>query len=305
MSRYTPLWLQQGSYAASVDRRLIAALWPAAAMNGGAVSPGTAMAVNIAPGYVAIPVQSGATTALCAWDAVESVALNPAPGAGLNRIDVIYAQARGNDIDSGSNNDFIFNVLTGTAAASPVAPSPLPNNSVAVAQVFVPAQSANVTAANITQSHLPSAAVPPAGVPAGRIVPTTQTVLATGATGGIDLSTTDYLYGGMVRTASTLVVPVAGIYRVACSLAWQISNGQVPASQFSFTLLFKNGAAARQWAAFTNWTTWLECSGADDIKCNAGDALGMSGLQNTGGAAGSFPLADRTFLSAHLISTGP
>jgi hypothetical protein len=288
----------------------LAALWPAAAMNGGAVSPGTAMAVNIAPGYVAIPVQSGATTALCAWDAVESVALNPAPGAGLNRIDVIYAQARGNDIDSGSNNDFIFNVLTGTAAATPVAPSPLPANSVAVAQVFVPAQSANVTAANITQSRLPSAAVPPQGVPAGRLYPSTQTVLATATSGQITLGTTDYLFGGMATTNNALVVPVAGIYRVAASIAWQISNGQVPASQFTFTMVYRSsppGAAAmvRQWAAFTNWATWLECSAADDIRLNAGDQLTLFGMQNTGGAAGSFPLADRTYLSAHLVSTGP
>ena len=30
MTRYTPQWFQAGSYAASVDRRLIGALWPSA-----------------------------------------------------------------------------------------------------------------------------------------------------------------------------------------------------------------------------------------------------------------------------------
>ena len=61
----------------------------------------------------------------------------------------------------------------------------------------------------------------------------------------------------------------------------------------------------RQFWSSTNWVAWLETSGADDIKCNAGDILTMSGSQSTGAGAGSFALADRTFLSAHLVSTGP
>ena len=155
MSRYTPLWLQQTpggtGYAASLDRRLLGALWPTASMTGGLVTPGTAMSVNIAAGALAVPITSGSgfVSALCCWDAVENVALNAAPGAGLNRIDVIYAQVRGNDIDSGSNNDFFFGAIAGVAAATPSAP-PIPNNAATVAQVYVPSQSATVAAGNIT-----------------------------------------------------------------------------------------------------------------------------------------------------------
>ena len=232
MSRYTPLWLQQGTYAASLDRRLIGALWPAAACSGLAVSPGTAMSVNIAAGSIAVPLTAGTGSVLCVSDAVENVALNPAPGAGSNRIDVIYCQVRGNDIDSGSNNDFFFGVITGVAAASP-SPSPVPNNSVALAQVYVPAQSASVTAGNITMQttrRLSPGGPDLPGVPAGRLWASTQTVLASATTGQIGLQTADYLYGGMTQSGSGLVVPVAGIYRVAVSIAWQVSNGQVPAS---------------------------------------------------------------------------
>ena len=33
MTRYTPQWLQAGSYAGAYDRRLIGALWPGAGVD--------------------------------------------------------------------------------------------------------------------------------------------------------------------------------------------------------------------------------------------------------------------------------
>lgn len=305
MTRYTPLWEQAGTYPASLDRRLLGSLWPGAAIIGGAVTPGTAMQVSIAPGTVAIPLTSGAGSVLCNWDAVELVALNAAPGAGLNRIDLIYAQARANDIDSGSNNDFIFAALAGTAAASPVVPSPLPNNAVAIAQVYVPAQSASVTAANITQLTAPNLAIPPQRVPAGRLWANAQTVIATGVAGKIALQVTDYLYGGMTVVTGGLIVPVAGIYRVSCAIAWQSGSNPVGASVTAYVLAYLNGVQTRQWGGGANWASFLLSAGADDIKCNAGDRLDLYAMQNTGAAAGSFPATYATFLSAHLVSTGP
>jgi hypothetical protein len=279
VSRYTPLWLQQGSYAASVDRRLLSALWPAAAMNGGAVSPGTAMAVNIAPGYVAIPVQSAATTALCAWDAVESVALNPAPGAGLNRIDVIYAQARGNDIDSGSNNDFIFGVLTGTAAASPVAPSPLPNNSVAVAQVYVPAQSATVTQTNITLTTMGRLG----GSYHARMHRVGVWASVAGTTPfGFDTATFPDPANMWSSGSTGFVVPVRGIWQIISML----SVVATAAGQTMFNSIEQNGVAIATATLVSAVAAPLRVTNATTVQANPGDVIRVTHSSNVAGLAG-------------------
>jgi hypothetical protein len=150
MTRYTPTWLQQGSYAASVDRRLLASLVGGqAACSGCAVTAGTGMTVNVAAGQMAVPTQNSTGSTLCVSDAVEVVTLAAAPASGNNRYDVIICQPRGNDLDGGSNNDFIFTSVTGTAAASPTVP-PTPPGALALAQIYVAGGSASVVAGNIT-----------------------------------------------------------------------------------------------------------------------------------------------------------
>lgn len=134
MTRYTPLWLQAGSYPAGSDRFLMNALWPAAASSGLAVTvqPGT-MTVNIAGGKIAVPVAAGGT-ALCISDAVEHVTLAPAPGSGMLRWDFVIAQVRGNDIDGGANNDFLFTTVTGTPASGGTEQVPtIPANAINIA----------------------------------------------------------------------------------------------------------------------------------------------------------------------------
>ena len=172
MTRYTPLWLQSGSYPASLDRDLLSALWPAPASTGLAVTAvaGT-MTLNIAPGKFALPVANGGT-ALCVSDAIEQVTLPPAPGAGLNRWDVVFALARGTDIDGGVNNDFIFTVLSGAPAASPVYPAG-PANAQWVATVYVAGGSASIDPASITNYAPGGLAVPSAtAAPRGTVLST-------------------------------------------------------------------------------------------------------------------------------------
>lgn len=152
MTRYTPLWEQQGSYAASVDRRLIAATFPTAYVIGCAVSVSSGMTVNVAPGSVVVPSSNSTGSLLCASDATEQVTLAAAPASGTNRYDLIICQARGNDLDGGANNDFLFTTVTGTAAASPAVPA-VPNNATMLAQIYVPGGSASVTAGNITDTR--------------------------------------------------------------------------------------------------------------------------------------------------------
>jgi len=180
MTRYTPLWLQAGSYAASVDRRLPGAIWPTAASSGCAVTVASAMTLNIASGFVAVPTQNNTGTTLCATDAVEQVTLTPAPPSGQNRIDIVTCHPRGADLDGGANNDFIFDVIAGVAAASPSAPA-IPAGQVGLAQVMVPGGAASIVAGNITDIR-PSGLVLPRGYVASGQGPATQTDYTTTAT---------------------------------------------------------------------------------------------------------------------------
>lgn len=163
MTRYTPLWEQAGSYAAAVDRRLIGALWPTAASSGCAVTvaAGT-MNMNVAAGTVAAPAANNTGSVLCCSDAVEIVTSPAAPGAGSNRYDVVVCQPRGTDLDGGANNDFVFSVVSGTAAASPAVPA-TPAGAVALARILVAGGSASLNAANLTDVR-PSTLAPPRGL---------------------------------------------------------------------------------------------------------------------------------------------
>jgi hypothetical protein len=171
MTRYAPQWLQAGSYAASVDRRLIGALWPAAASSGCAVSASAGMVVNVAAGQVAVPTQNNTGSTLCSSDAVEQVTLTAAPGSGVNRIDLVTCHPRGNDLDGGANTDFIFDHVDGVAAASPAVPA-TPAGQVALARILVPGGSASVVAGNITDVRpggLSVASLVPASTPRGTL----------------------------------------------------------------------------------------------------------------------------------------
>lgn len=160
MTRYAPQWLQSGSYSASQDRRLISALWPAAASSGSQVQASSGMQVGILAGQVAVPSQNNTGSSLCTSDAVEYVTLTAAPASGVNRIDLVTCHPRGADLDGGANNDFIFDFVTGTAAATPTVPA-TPAGQVALAQIYVPGGSAAVTAGNITDVRPGGLNMPP------------------------------------------------------------------------------------------------------------------------------------------------
>ena len=160
MTRYTPLWLQPGSYPASLDRRLIAALWPGPASSGGAVTVASAMTLNVAALTAAVPSPNSSGSTLCYSDATEQVTLPAAPASGSNRIDLVTVHPRGNDLDGGVNNDWIVDSVQGAVAASPAVPA-TPAGQLALAQIYIPGGSAAVTAGNITDVRPGGLAVPP------------------------------------------------------------------------------------------------------------------------------------------------
>lgn len=277
MARHAPNWLQQSTYPAANDRDVLGALWPAPASSGAAVTASSGMTVNVAAGRVAIPTNNNTGTGLCTSDATEQVTLAAAPGSGSNRIDLVVAQLRGNDIDGGANNDFIYTNVTGTAAATPTVPA-TPANAVALAQVYVAGGSASVTAGNITDVRPGNLAVPPtpvamAGARAFR-----------NAAGTVGQNTTVVLdsvsYGTGFNTATGVyTVAVAGPYLAAGAVA-MTSNA---VNQSARAAIARNGAVAAQGGAAYNPTTgfFVVSSVADIVQCNLGDTLS---LWNTGTA---------------------
>jgi hypothetical protein len=218
-----------GIYPAGLDRQFLAALfatpgrtvWP-----GGAVTTvaGT-MNVSVAPGTASVPMQTGAGSEVIYWDAAEIVTLPTPPGAGLTRIDLIIAQVRDNALDSGGNNDFIFTSVTGTPAASPVAPS-APVNSLVMAQVSVPGSYTNLNNATVIDQRIPLNQQNLWG----RIVQ--QSIYAFTAAGWIQmtLNGTDFLSPGFVNNANRLQVPIAGRYDLEGVLgSMNVASNGIPA----------------------------------------------------------------------------
>jgi hypothetical protein len=284
MTRYTPQWLQAGSYSGAQDRRLISALWPGPASTGCAVTPSAGtMSVLIASGQVAVPTQNQSGSTLCTSDAIETVGpLNAAPGPGLNRYDLIICRPRGNDLDGGANTDFIFDFVTGTAAAAPTVPA-TPAGTVALAQIYIPAQSAAIVAGNITDVRPGGLAVPPlsgAGSPprgwvASTVGPASQVNI--GATQSPVLTLTAPLTAGRRYRASVNLIG-----------SQQGAGGQPQSGFFDSAGYLPSGVIRPVWIAVT-WPATAAFVGAAVYTfvatATANDTFTLNGGSGTGGTS--------------------
>jgi hypothetical protein len=134
MTRLPPLWIQAGSYAASVDRRLIGALWPEGGRAGMPVaSDQLGIHVVVGPGAaVATVIDHGGTTTgacLCVSDNWEAVPLEAAPPGGTDRIDIVAVIPHSEDINGDPTNAWVYMVFPGTPAPDPI-PNPNPPDTV-------------------------------------------------------------------------------------------------------------------------------------------------------------------------------
>jgi hypothetical protein len=153
-----PSWLQAGSYPAQYDRLTTQALWASTGIINSASLAVTAnspagMSVRVASGWAAI--LGTTTTNMGVYtifnDATETLTITTADPTNP-RIDLVCATVR-DAFYSGAFNDVIFQVIAGTPAGSPVAPS-LPANSISLATVAVGAAVTQINTGNITDTRV-------------------------------------------------------------------------------------------------------------------------------------------------------
>ena len=269
MTRYTPLWEQAGSYAASVDRRLIAAIWPTAGCQGCAVTAdGTTMNLTVAPGAVVVPSQNATGSTLCVSDANEVVTLAAAPPSGQSRIDVVTCHPRANDLDGGSNNDFIFDKVQGAAGSTPSAPV-VPAGQVALFRCTIPGASSALTAAMLTDVRpLPPMA---GGHALVCVVHASASWIFGGTVVPAQFNVKDYDPYNCFNTATyTFTAPIAGRYFYNAVVQASIGAG----SNGTQTYVYVNGAQYRVgidkgWAA--SQAVYPRLTGV--LSLNAGDTV--------------------------------
>ena len=156
--RTPPLYLQAGSHSAENDRLGLYGLVGTQGVGAGtgemavAQSGTPGMSVVVAAGWAWVLGTTTATQGMYSTynDAAVTLAIATAPSVNT-RIDRVCLTIR-DAAYSGASNDVILQVITGTAAASPVAPA-LPASSLSLATVLVGTNVTSILNANITDGR--------------------------------------------------------------------------------------------------------------------------------------------------------
>ena len=179
--RTPPSWLQNGSHPAENDRLSMQALWATTGIvstTSLAVTQNspTGMSVLVAQGWCVIVgnYQTNMGVYTVYNDASNTLTIATADPTNP-RIDRVVVTVQ-DSYYTGSADDVIFQVLTGTPAASPVAPA-TPTNSISLATISVGAGVGNITNANITDTRV----LTTTNLPVGDI---TSVTAGAGLTGG-------------------------------------------------------------------------------------------------------------------------
>lgn len=156
--RTPPSWEQNASHPAENDRLTTKALWATTGIINSAslaVTPNSpaGMSVVVAEGWAAIvgTTQPNMGTYVAYNDASVVLTITTADPSNP-RVDLICATIN-DSYYVGATDNVAFQVLPGTPAGSPVAPS-LPANSISLAQITVPAAATTITSGNITDSRV-------------------------------------------------------------------------------------------------------------------------------------------------------
>lgn len=156
--RTPPSWLQNGSHPAENDRLTTQALWATTgiiksnSLEVTANSP-VGMSVRVASGWAAIvgTTQPNMGTYVGYNDATVTLTVTTANPTNP-RIDLVCMTVN-DSYYSGSTNNVTLQVIAGTPASSPVAPT-LPDNSISLATIAVAAGALSITSGNITDTRV-------------------------------------------------------------------------------------------------------------------------------------------------------
>jgi hypothetical protein len=156
--RTPPSWLQNGSHPAENDRLTTQALWATTGIINSSSLAVTAnspvgMSVRVASGWAAIvgTTQANMGTYVGYNDAQVTLTITTADVTNP-RIDLVCMTVN-DSFYSGSTNNVVLQVVAGTPAGSPVAPS-LPANSISLATVAVAAGALSINSGNITDTRV-------------------------------------------------------------------------------------------------------------------------------------------------------
>lgn len=145
--------LQAGNFSSSTSLRSRGGIHPSLGQEFFVQQAGSPnMTVLVESGVASIPgTESGAQGNYLVCNDGQVILSIAAAHATLARIDIVVVNVR-DSVYSGASNDAQLQVVTGTPASSPVAPS-APNNAIIIAQVAVGAAVSSITNANITDTR--------------------------------------------------------------------------------------------------------------------------------------------------------
>lgn len=275
--RNPPAWVQGGSHSANNDRRALELL--AAGAYGvfhladlKVTANGTPnMTVNVAAGRALVKGTQQATQALYHVDSDSIVNKAIAAADPTNpRIDVVVARVK--DAEQGvAGNVWALEVVTGTPAASPVAPS-IPADSLKLAHVAVAAAASSVTSGNITDKRFTVAELAPSsylswvGRKASQVLNTVTTVIT------YDQVTDP---SGMQSSAGTLTIAAPGDY--LCTMNSSVS-GTTTATSIEIRV---NGTAIAKSYDLPPSSSPVFLSCAAEVDLVAGDVVTFVGADNS------------------------
>jgi hypothetical protein len=189
--RTPPSWLQNGSHPAENDRLTTQAIWKTSGIVNAtdlqiSQNGGGNMSVNVSSGWAAIvgTTQTNMGTYMAYNDASTNLLISTANPSNP-RIDLICVTVS-DAFYTGTLNQVAFQVVAGTAAASPAVPA-TPTNSLAIGQIAVGAGVTSIITANIT--NYGTVAGSPFVTATGSATLTNKTLASDSFTGPIENST--------------------------------------------------------------------------------------------------------------------
>lgn len=207
------------------------------------------------------------------------------------RIDIVVASVQ-DAAYSGSNNQWLPQVITGTPAPSPSPPA-TPANSIVLAQVAVAANATSITSGNITDKRPVMGSVFHAEVYQAAAQSLGNNVFSVVAFDTIEGDP----FGSFTTGASAhYTVPVAGRVRVSAAITMASPN-----STLALTIE-RNAVEARRLTQGSGIAV-LTLEGSATVRCSASDTLDIRTYQNSGGAVNTSPGSQ--FVYAQFEWLGP